>query len=278
MLGHGDTTGRTRIYRQAYFEHPNYVPLLKRSLALWIELNAYYRSNVRPTLVNCDGLSDSPLNLLELCGGIMIGRPDSEVITGTLQSIRAHSLPHEIWNSAEMTDRHPVFQLSDDEIAVYESNAGYLFSELCIQSYIYMAKECGAALHFNETMLSWQQQDTPQEEAGCCPLVAVQTTKGSYLARKLVLTVGAWATSIYASRLPFSLTIERRVLYWFEPDSDRVAEYKVTPIYILSRWVAMMIHHLMALPLYSVFPSTSGTLATRVTSTGSPWSRSMQTR
>lgn len=53
-----------------------------------------------------------------------------------------------------MKDRHPVFQLSDDEIAVYESNAGYLFSKLCIQSYIYMAKECGAALHFDETMLS----------------------------------------------------------------------------------------------------------------------------
>ena len=196
-----------------------------------MELNEYYSSKVRPALVNCDSSSDSPLNLLELCGGVMIGRPDSEVIAGTLQSIRTHSLPHEIWTSAEMKDRHPVFQLSDDEIAVYESNAGYLFSELCIQSYIYMAKECGAALHFDETMLSWHQQDTPTPEETGCPLVAVQTTKGSYLARKLVLTVGAWATSIYASRLPFSLTIERRVLYWFEPDSDRITEYKVTPIY-----------------------------------------------
>ena len=74
-----------------------------------------------------------------------------------------------------MKDRHPVFQLSDDEIAVYESNAGYLFSELCIQSYIYMAKECGAALHFDETMLSWHQQDTRTPEETGCPLVAVQT-------------------------------------------------------------------------------------------------------
>lgn len=163
--------GRLQAGRAFIDRRISNTPLLKRSLALWMELNEYYSSNVRPTLINCDDSSDIPLNLLELCGGVMIGRPESEVIAGTLQSIRAHSLQHEIWSSAEMKDRHPVFQLSDD--------AGYLFSELCIQSYIYMAKECGAAIHFDETMLSWHQQDTPTPEEAGCPLVVVQTTKGS---------------------------------------------------------------------------------------------------
>ena len=35
----GSSHGRTRIIRQAYFEHPNYVPLLLRAYELWKELS-----------------------------------------------------------------------------------------------------------------------------------------------------------------------------------------------------------------------------------------------
>src|SRR5205823_10072872 len=34
----GSSHGRTRIIRQAYFEHPDYVPLLFRAYELWAEL------------------------------------------------------------------------------------------------------------------------------------------------------------------------------------------------------------------------------------------------
>src|SRR5436190_7553390 len=34
----GSSHGRTRIIRQAYFEHPDYVPLLKRAYELWFRL------------------------------------------------------------------------------------------------------------------------------------------------------------------------------------------------------------------------------------------------
>ena len=35
----GSSHGRTRIIRQAYFEHPDYVPLLKRAYELWADLS-----------------------------------------------------------------------------------------------------------------------------------------------------------------------------------------------------------------------------------------------
>ena len=40
-IGHtlGSSHGRTRIIRLAYFEHPDYVPLLRRAYALWDELS-----------------------------------------------------------------------------------------------------------------------------------------------------------------------------------------------------------------------------------------------
>jgi len=34
----GSSHGETRIIRKAYFEHPNYIPLLQRAYELWREL------------------------------------------------------------------------------------------------------------------------------------------------------------------------------------------------------------------------------------------------
>ena len=36
----GSSHGRTRVIRQAYFEHPDYVPLVLRAYELWRELEA----------------------------------------------------------------------------------------------------------------------------------------------------------------------------------------------------------------------------------------------
>ena len=40
-LGHdrGSSHGQTRVIRRAYFEHPDYVPLLNRAYQLWDELS-----------------------------------------------------------------------------------------------------------------------------------------------------------------------------------------------------------------------------------------------
>ena len=36
----GSSHGHTRVIRQAYFEHPDYVPLLRRARELWTDINA----------------------------------------------------------------------------------------------------------------------------------------------------------------------------------------------------------------------------------------------
>src|SRR5215467_8429790 len=37
----GSTHGHTRVIRQAYYEHPNYVPLLRKSYREWFELESH---------------------------------------------------------------------------------------------------------------------------------------------------------------------------------------------------------------------------------------------
>src|SRR5664279_6155393 len=59
----GSSHGQTRIIREAYFEHPMYVPLVQRAYQLWDELE-----------------DSSGRELLRITGGLMIGRPDGVLV------------------------------------------------------------------------------------------------------------------------------------------------------------------------------------------------------
>src|SRR5215470_8778451 len=76
---HGSSHGATRIIRLGYFEHPSYVPLLRRAYALWRELEV---------------ASGTPL--LTVTGIAEIGPPDGTLVTGTLAASRLHALKHEV--------------------------------------------------------------------------------------------------------------------------------------------------------------------------------------
>ena len=53
----GSSHGQTRIIREAYFEHPLYVPLVQRAYELWAELE---RDHGRPLFVQTGGLMIGP--------------------------------------------------------------------------------------------------------------------------------------------------------------------------------------------------------------------------
>src|SRR6476469_7663169 len=86
----GSSHGETRVIREAYFEHPSYVPFVQRAYELWAELERV-----------------SGEHLYVKTGGLMIGREDSTVFEGAVRSAREHRLDHEILNSAGITDRFP---------------------------------------------------------------------------------------------------------------------------------------------------------------------------
>src|SRR5918998_5111237 len=67
----GSTHGRTRIIREAYFEHPLYVPLVRRAYELWDELER-----------------EASLTLFHRTGGLMIGPADGTLVAGALRSAR----------------------------------------------------------------------------------------------------------------------------------------------------------------------------------------------
>jgi hypothetical protein len=115
--------------------HCSDVPLLKRSLFLWKLLNenrvaqALARKACKNTNSNAD---EKPMDdaesivtdnddegddsLLKMTGGIMIGSLDSEVIQGTMKSVKEHNLLHEVLDAQEIRMRYPLFNVSPDDI------------------------------------------------------------------------------------------------------------------------------------------------------------------
>lgn len=137
----GSSHGRSRVIRLAYFEHPAYVPLLRRSYELWRRLER-----------------DSGRRLLQMTGGLMIGAPDSEVVSGSLRSAREHDLDHEVLDAARIHRRFPPFTPEPGVIALYEREAGVVFPEDAIHAHLAVAERLGAELHFDERVEDWQMR------------------------------------------------------------------------------------------------------------------------
>ena len=208
QAGHafGSSHGEHRIIRSAYFEAPDYVPLIERAYELWRELMA----------------EAGETGLLEMTGGLMLGAPETDVVAGSIASARAHRLPYSVLTPAETADRFPGFRLADDMIAVFEENAGYLRPERCTAAYQRLASRHGAELRFEEEVTAWSA-----DGGG----VVVSTANGEYRAERLVITTGPWAEELLAG-LGLPLEVERIVNVHFQPTRPELFEQERCPIYI----------------------------------------------
>ncbi|ELS51799.1 N-methyl-L-tryptophan oxidase [Streptomyces viridochromogenes] len=187
----GSSHGGSRITRQSYFEDPAYVPLLLRAYELYDDLE---RATGR--------------DIATLCGGVMVGRPDTPAVSGSLRAARQWDLPHEVLDAQEIRRRFPTFAPKDDEVAFYERKAGLLRPENTVAAHLQLATRQGADLHFDEPMTRWE----PYQDG-----VRVHTADNTYTAGQLVICPGAWAPRLLTD-LGVPFTIERQVMYWFQPE------------------------------------------------------------
>src|SRR5262252_4948854 len=113
-VGHdrGSSHGLTRIIRKAYYEHPDYVPLVCRAFERWYDLEQRQGIHL---------LTESPC--------LSIGRSDSPMIAGVVASAQQHHLPVEHLSAAELRHRFPVFRFGEEYVGVLERSAGFLYVE-----------------------------------------------------------------------------------------------------------------------------------------------------
>lgn len=205
----GASHGRTRIIRQAYFEHPSYVPLLRRAYELWDELERRSGATLRART-----------------GGLFAGRPDSSVVAGTLASAREHGLPYEVLGVEELRRRYPQVRPRDDEIGVFEAVAGALFPERCLHAHLQTAIADGAQARFGVRVSGWDRRATDR--------VAVHLDDQTIETGRLVICAGAWLGRV-AGELRLPLRVERNVQFWFTPLVATSVAPSALPIFALER-------------------------------------------
>jgi sarcosine oxidase len=176
----GSTHGESRITRTAYLEGAFYVPLLQETFPMWRELEA-----------------KTGMDLLTLTGLLTIGPPASQPVVATLTAAREHGLDVKVLETAEVRKRYPGHVLADDEIAVLDSQAGFLRPEKAVE-----AMTRGIDLHRNAVVTSIEPH-----KSGVTVTVdgEAQSFDGA------VLAAGPWTSELMPD-LP--LTVERQVMVW----------------------------------------------------------------
>jgi sarcosine oxidase len=186
----GSSHGATRIIRLGYFEHPSYVPMLRRAYELWRELQGACGQQ-----------------LLHITGIAEIGPPDSTLVRGTLAAASLHALPHEVLTAAELMRRYPAFRLPEDFVAAVQSDGGFLEVEPAIAAQIELAKAAGGKIRDGVTV----QAIEPRSDS-----VRILTDRGPIHAGTAIIAAGAWTRSLLPA-LAAHLRVTREVMAWFEP-------------------------------------------------------------
>jgi sarcosine oxidase len=139
--GVGSSHGETRITRQAVGEGAAFIPLVRRSHAIWEELQA-----------------STGEALFTACGMLLIGslgqssshhgRPD--FVGATERVARRFAIPHEMLDRTAIARRFPQFTNQPaDAAGYYEPGAGFLLPEACIAAQLTAAGQLGASIMRN---------------------------------------------------------------------------------------------------------------------------------
>jgi sarcosine oxidase len=203
----GSSHGETRIIRLGYFEHPSYVPLLRRTYELWREL---------------EKAAGQPL--MRITGIAEIGAPHGEVVAGTLRASREHSLPHEVLDAKEVMRRFPAFRIPDHYAGVVQPDGGFLVVEPSIAAMIALAKRAGAEVRTGEMVRAIK--------SAAAHGVRIETDRGTIEARTAIVAAGAWVSKLLPG-MPVKLRVTRQVQAWFQPNDAAAFKTGRFPVFLL---------------------------------------------
>jgi sarcosine oxidase len=148
--------------------------------------------------------------LIQWTGALMIGRPDSAVVAGTVASATTWQLPHDVLDGAAMAERFPQFNLAAGEVAVHERNAGVVDPEAAVEALHVAGRKAGADLRFESPVAGWDVGDDH---------VTVRVGGDEVAADHLVVAAGPWAAKLLGPAL--ALTPVRTVTYHIAAAGDR---------------------------------------------------------
>jgi len=203
---HGSHGGQSRAYRLAYYEHADYVPLLKRARELWLELNAA-----------------SGREIFHAVGGVYLAPQDADFVRLSHEAAQSHELEVELLDAKAVRQRYPVFDIPDDWQGLVEDAAGFIVPEWAIDAHAGIARANGADLREGVQVLGWSATDSG---------VRVDTTDGPIEGDRLVLCGGVWAGPLCDVE-GMTIRPSRQVLGWVDAAASAPIDRGTLPVWAL---------------------------------------------
>ncbi len=201
----GSSHGHTRVIRKAYYEHTDYVPLLREAYRLWHDLE-----------------QRSGKKLFHETGLLQVGPAGGEVISGVLQSAETHRLAVEKLAADEVIRRFPGFKVPEQSVGVFESAAGYLRVEDCVRTHLEQAEAAGAELRFDAPVSHWRKEQNA---------VTVTCRDETISTGALVIATGAWSVPLLANE-GVQLNVLRKHLHWFVNNAAAYQQQHGCPVFL----------------------------------------------
>jgi len=200
-------TGQSRIIRKAYYEHPDYVPLLERAYADWADLEAA-----------------SGQQVYFKTGLLYASKPEHPILQGVKDSANTYHIKLDQFSEKDKTTRYPILKTPADYEILFEPDAGFITPENAINAYVELAKQHGAVITSKVKVESWRKVNSHFE---------VNTSIGTYTAEKLIFTAGPWAAKLLPA-LKSTLSITKQVLAWVKTRNSSPFELGQFPCWMIA--------------------------------------------
>ncbi len=200
----GSHSGQTRIVRKAYFEHPDYVPLLEQSYKGWDEI-----------------FKETGTQLFYKNGLAYYGPSDHFVMEGIKRSAHQYKIDLERLSTKP---NHDFFNIPNEYETLFEPEAGFARSEETIKTYAKEAEKLGAELCIGERVVAWDLTDGDVE---------VKTIKHNYRAKKLIITAGSYIRTLLPD-LSSSLSVTGQILTWLKVDKPELYQIDNFPCWVIT--------------------------------------------
>jgi monomeric sarcosine oxidase len=201
----GAHSGQTRIFRHAYAEGAEYIPLVMRAEQFWEDLEAETKTKV-----------------LHRVGGLEMAVPGHPHARRAKESAAQYNIDFQWLTPAEVRRTWPMIHIPDEWDAGFGPGAGFLDVERSLVGMVDCSRRAGVEMIARTPVTSW----------GASPEgVWVATENKRYDGDALIVTAGAWAGRVL-KELQLKLTIQRKVLFWFEVENSALYAPERFPIFI----------------------------------------------
>ena len=187
----GSSHGETRIIR-FFYDKPFYTELMKTAYSEWRDLEAA-----------------SGKQLLFITGSVNLGESGNPYMISVRQSLDAAGVESEWWDAKQLTERFSQFRVSNDMDILWQKDTGFLYASECVLTHMQLAEQHGAKVCEKTpvTRIDWQA-DVP----------TVYTKDSQFGGRKIIVTAGAWTSSLLIElNLPLTVT-KQQVCYYIPAD------------------------------------------------------------